>query len=250
MIFILGTGIYYSLVKKEIKEDYELSVQSLQEQMTSSLSYPLWNFDEVTAKSICKVFLKNELITGIHVIDTKQNTVFQEYSEKFLGKMIESDIVLSEKIAGKLMLSVSPSFHFNREKKRILYRSLSLGIICLIIFLLMKLLSANYIFNPLQRINTGMLEVSQGDYDQTIHEDYGKELVLITQAFNKMSKAVLQREKDLRQRQEQFQNPLGEGTGLGLSVSYFIIHSHHKGSIRVESEKDKGCCFVIDLPKG
>jgi len=117
MIFILGTGIYYSLVKKEIKKNYELSVQNLQEQITSSLSYPLWNFDEYTAKSICKVFLKNELITGIRVIDTNKNTIFQGHSENFLGNMIESDIVLSKNIVGKLILSVSPEAHFNREKK-------------------------------------------------------------------------------------------------------------------------------------
>ncbi|MGE0087741.1 MAG: sensor histidine kinase [Desulfococcaceae bacterium] len=41
---------------------------------------------------------------------------------------------------------------------------------------------------------------------------------------------------------------VGEGTGLGLSVSYFIITSNHKGSMSVESEPGKGCCFVIHLP--
>ncbi len=41
---------------------------------------------------------------------------------------------------------------------------------------------------------------------------------------------------------------VGEGTGLGLSVSYFIITNNHKGSMRVESEPGKGSCFVIHLP--
>jgi len=41
---------------------------------------------------------------------------------------------------------------------------------------------------------------------------------------------------------------VGEGTGLGLSVSYFIITSNHKGSMSVESEPGKGSCFVIHLP--
>jgi polar amino acid transport system substrate-binding protein len=42
----------------------------------------------------------------------------------------------------------------------------------------------------------------------------------------------------------------GQGTGLGLSVSYFIITSNHGGSIRVESEPGKGARFIIDLPIG
>jgi signal transduction histidine kinase len=40
----------------------------------------------------------------------------------------------------------------------------------------------------------------------------------------------------------------GEGTGLGLAVSYGIVRSHG-GQIRVESEVDKGTCFTVELPE-
>jgi two-component system NtrC family sensor kinase len=40
---------------------------------------------------------------------------------------------------------------------------------------------------------------------------------------------------------------VGEGTGLGLSVSYGIIKQHH-GEISVESEPGKGCKFSIVFP--
>ena len=42
--------------------------------------------------------------------------------------------------------------------------------------------------------------------------------------------------------------PPGEGTGLGLSVSYTIISLNHYGTIEVESEVGKGTCFIIQLP--
>jgi signal transduction histidine kinase len=38
------------------------------------------------------------------------------------------------------------------------------------------------------------------------------------------------------------------GTGLGLSVSYFIITENHCGSMTVESEPGKGTRFIIQLP--
>jgi signal transduction histidine kinase len=41
--------------------------------------------------------------------------------------------------------------------------------------------------------------------------------------------------------------PVGQGTGLGLSVSYGIIQSH-RGTISVASEKGKGSRFTIKLP--
>ncbi len=42
--------------------------------------------------------------------------------------------------------------------------------------------------------------------------------------------------------------PPGHGTGLGLSVSYFIITENHKGSIEVESAQGKGTRFIIKIP--
>jgi len=40
----------------------------------------------------------------------------------------------------------------------------------------------------------------------------------------------------------------GIGTGLGLSVSYFIITENHKGEMSVESTPGKGANFIIRLP--
>ena len=42
--------------------------------------------------------------------------------------------------------------------------------------------------------------------------------------------------------------PPGQGTGLGLSVSYYIIHDEHGGEMKVESTPGKGTKFFIQLP--
>lgn len=42
--------------------------------------------------------------------------------------------------------------------------------------------------------------------------------------------------------------PVGQGTGLGLYVSYMIIVNNHKGTMEVQSQKDKGTTFRIQLP--
>ncbi len=42
--------------------------------------------------------------------------------------------------------------------------------------------------------------------------------------------------------------PVGIGTGLGLSVSYFIICENHQGKMGVTSYKGEGATFYIELP--
>lgn len=41
---------------------------------------------------------------------------------------------------------------------------------------------------------------------------------------------------------------IGVGTGLGLSVSYFIVTENHRGTMTVKSDPGKGTTFVIRLP--
>ncbi|MBN2802406.1 MAG: PAS domain S-box protein [Deltaproteobacteria bacterium] len=41
---------------------------------------------------------------------------------------------------------------------------------------------------------------------------------------------------------------VGNGTGLGLSVSYFIITDNHNGKMHIETSKGHGAKFVITLP--
>ena len=43
--------------------------------------------------------------------------------------------------------------------------------------------------------------------------------------------------------------PAGEGTGLGLSLSYDIVTKGHGGTLTVESHEGQGTEFLITLPQ-
>jgi signal transduction histidine kinase len=43
--------------------------------------------------------------------------------------------------------------------------------------------------------------------------------------------------------------PTGEGTGLGLSLSFDIITKGHGGQLQVQTEPGVGTTFIISLPK-
>lgn len=42
--------------------------------------------------------------------------------------------------------------------------------------------------------------------------------------------------------------PIGQGTGLGMSISHQIITEMHDGSLTCNSEVGKGTCFTIEIP--
>jgi len=42
--------------------------------------------------------------------------------------------------------------------------------------------------------------------------------------------------------------PTGQGTGLGLSLSYDIITKGHGGEIKVNTKEGDGTDFIIQLP--
>jgi signal transduction histidine kinase len=42
--------------------------------------------------------------------------------------------------------------------------------------------------------------------------------------------------------------PAGEGTGLGLSMSYEIITKGHGGELKVETVEGEGSVFTVHLP--
>ncbi|MGA1264799.1 MAG: sensor histidine kinase, partial [Prochlorothrix sp.] len=42
--------------------------------------------------------------------------------------------------------------------------------------------------------------------------------------------------------------PIGQGTGMGLSISYQIVVGRHRGKLWVESAPQQGAEFILELP--
>jgi signal transduction histidine kinase len=42
--------------------------------------------------------------------------------------------------------------------------------------------------------------------------------------------------------------PTGQGTGLGLSLSYDIVTKGHGGELKVETKEKEGTIFIVQLP--
>lgn len=92
-------------------------------------------------------------------------------------------------------------------------------------------------------------EMSESDYEPTIKittRSYDNAVeILVRDNGTGMSKEV----RDKLFTPFYTTKPTGEGTGLGLSLSYDVITQQHKGSIRAKSEENKFTEFTIRLPR-
>ncbi len=99
-----------------------------------------------------------------------------------------------------------------------------------------------------------------GNAAQAMHENYGQGMNprIILRVYSEGDYVVTEVEDngpgmDDSVRRRVFEpffttKPKGLGTGLGLSVSYFIITENHQGSFSIESSPGQGSKFVFKLP--
>ncbi|MFZ5428355.1 MAG: ABC transporter substrate binding protein [Thermodesulfobacteriota bacterium] len=102
------------------------------------------------------------------------------------------------------------------------------------------------IFNLLRNAAQAMYDAGTPDPSITISTRQERDCVVIEVADNGPGMEESVRRKAF----EPFfttKSP-GNGTGLGLSVSYFIVRENHGGEIEVESEPGKGARFMVSLP--
>ena len=62
---------------------------------------------------------------------------------------------------------------------------------------------------------------------------------------NETPKLIIRLKKGLAQVHIEVED---NGTGMGLSISYFIIADHHGGQMEVDSTPGKGTRFTVKLP--
>ena len=157
---------------------------------------------------------------GLRAKDKSFNAAFETHFDKELPKVK----VISQDIGRVLLNVVNNAFYAVNNKKKT---------------------KADTGYTPKVEIRTQEISPS-GEPAMLEHRGKGKNRIEISIRDNGegMSKETLEKV---------FQpffttKPAGQGTGLGMSLSYDIITKGHGGELKVESEEGKGTMFVILLP--
>jgi signal transduction histidine kinase len=114
------------------------------------------------------------------------------------------------------------------------------------IFLILQSLTLNLYNNAFYAISEKKKQIGE-DYEPTISVSPKKSgnQILITVSDN--GNGIPQKNLDKIFQPFFTTKPTGQGTGLGLSLSYDIIKAHG-GEIKVQTKENEGSEFIIELP--
>ncbi len=164
---MVAIGFYYIRASYKARVRLEEKADEYIGFLAQSLEVPLWTYQESTIKGISRFFVKNELVTGLKIIDSHGIVLFEmEKSPIAPAVKREKKIFYNHKIyAGKVFLTLSGAY-YQRYNRRLLEWSLLfllivLSVISLVAGLLFRLLLAR----PLGRLHQIVNAYTQGRYD-------------------------------------------------------------------------------------
>jgi signal transduction histidine kinase len=106
----------------------------------------------------------------------------------------------------------------------------------------------NLINNAFYAVNARQKMEQQGDYKPQVTISTRKEGNQLVIAVSDNGTGMTEQVKEKIFQPFFTTKPTGEGTGLGLSLSYDIVTKGHGGELRVETKEGVGTEFIIQLP--
>jgi signal transduction histidine kinase len=106
----------------------------------------------------------------------------------------------------------------------------------------------NLINNAFYAVNARQKMEQQGDYKPQVTISTRKEGNQLVIAVSDNGTGMTEQVKEKIFQPFFTTKPTGEGTGLGLSLSYDIVTKGHGGELRVETKEGMGTEFIIQLP--
>ena len=107
----------------------------------------------------------------------------------------------------------------------------------------------NLITNAFYACNEKKKSTKESDYKPTVSVSTKKERNQIVISVKDNGNGIPQEIVDKIYEPFFTTKPTGEGTGLGLSMSYDIISKGHGGQLNVKTKEDEGTEFTIKIPK-
>lgn len=200
VIIGLVTAYEYFSRSKMLHQEFEEKADTYIEQLTKSVTFPIWNFDMGSLKHVCSAYTQNEQFAKLKITDFNGDILFNfvRPGEEDDNPIVRSrDLYIDKEKIGTIKLELS-SKTYRRNLDWILFvSSLTFLTSVAVIYIITGFLLDYFIRNPLARLRKGMDKVAMGDFSYRFEEVQYIELLEIGNRFNRMTEEIASRESSL-----------------------------------------------------
>lgn len=214
MIFIIGTIIgtsysFYSVRNSQQEFDSEITQQT--QNISSMLTLQLWLFDISTTQKLCTHLLNSSLITGITVLDSQRQNVFQ-------GGILDGEDItkLHRELIHDTALVGYMDISFSKESLSQQIKSLrSIGLYILLgsaaaSFLLVNFLLKKHLSTPLAQLKNNMTQLAGGKFQGSTLKSKRVEIQDIIDSFNDLVEKLKERDSEIFEKTTHLEHEITE----------------------------------------
>ncbi|WP_432737054.1 EAL domain-containing protein [Maridesulfovibrio sp. FT414] len=202
IIIGLVTAYEYFGRSKMLRQEFEEKADTYIDQLSKSVTFPIWNFDMGSLKHVCSAYTQNDQFAKLQITDFNGDVLFNfvRPGEEDDNPIVRTrDLYIDKEKIGTIKLELS-SKAYSRNLDWILFvSSLTFLTSVAVIYIITGFLMDYFIRNPLARLRKGMDKVAMGDFSYRFEEFNYIELLEIGSRFNRMTEEIASRESSLEE---------------------------------------------------
>ncbi|SMF39206.1 EAL domain-containing protein [Desulfovibrio gilichinskyi] len=196
------TAYEYFGRSRMLRQEIEDKADTYIEQLTKSVTFPIWNFDMVSLKHVCSAYTQNDQFAKLKIFDVDGGVLFSfvRAGESNDDPIVRSqDLYIEKEKIGSLSLELSSKAYLRNLDWILFVSSLTFLISVAVIYIITGVLLDYFIRKPMSQLRKGLDKVAMGDFSYRFQEIHYSELLAIGSRFNRMTEEIANREKRLEE---------------------------------------------------
>ncbi|WP_320169330.1 EAL domain-containing protein [Maridesulfovibrio sp.] len=202
IIIGLVTAYEYMGRSKMLRREFEEKADNYIDQLSKSVTFPIWNFDMGSVKHVCSAYTQNDLFSKLLITDVNGDPLFTfvRPGEEDENPIVRTrDLYIDKEKIGHIRLELSSRAYIRNLDWILFVSSLTFLTSVAVIYVITGFLLDYFIRNPLARLRKGMDKVAMGDFSYRFEEFQYIELLEIGARFNRMTEEIASRESRLEE---------------------------------------------------
>ncbi len=212
LAFTISAFIFMGISYTKKKNDFAKSIQAKTKSFAEVIAYPLWSYDFEAIGKYVQIFLNEQSVCAVTVLDESGKTVaskvdpcYRKVTIANLQKKVISPIMFNGEKIGSVEIVYSKEELKDFVDNFVFLMLALISVLTLLLVFGSRYLIKEYILLPLNMLSEAIKDVEKGNYRFTIFEKEikFKEFGSLMARIEKMIEAIKNREEDLKEVNEE-----------------------------------------------